>query len=292
MCIVGFASRLKMRNAGERKSDMRALLNSFNPFYIGAEIYANRYLLGQLVKRDVLLRYRGAMFGILWMFLSPLLMLAIFAFVFGDIFQTRWSLPLEAPPFWLLLYCGLIVFNIFGETVIRAPAAVRAFPSYVKKIIFPVNILPLVPLGAALVHAAFNFLILIAALVWLGRFSAGVLLFPLLIVPALLLSIGAAWFLAAWGVFIKDMTQIVPLFVQMLLFLSPVFYPASAVPPGLAPLYRFNPLGVVVEAVRAALAGQPVPWGDWGAVLVLGGGIALLGYAFFLRSRDEFADAL
>lgn len=265
---------------------------TLNPFAIAAGLVRHRYLLVQLVKRDVLLRYRGAMFGVAWMFLGPLLMLAIFAFVFGHIFSARWPQSREGLPFWLILYSGLIVFNVFGETVSRASAAVRGYPAYVKKIIFPVDILPLVPLGAALVHAGFNFLILAAALAWTGNLSAGLLFFPLLLLPAVLLAVGAAWFLAAWGVFIKDMTQIVPLFVQMLLFLSPVFYPISAVPPGLTFLYQANPLGATIEAARAAAIGLPVPWPAWGAALALGIAVAILGHAFFQHSRDEFADAL
>jgi lipopolysaccharide transport system permease protein len=265
---------------------------TLNPVAIAAGLVRHRYLLSQLVKRDVLLRYRGAMFGVLWIFLSPLLMLAIFAFVFGEIFQSRWPQQPDGLPFWLILYIGLIVFNLFAEPVARAPATVRGQPSYVKKIIFPVEILPLVPLGAGIVHAAFNLLILAAALAWTGHLSAGLFLFPLLVVPVLLLALGLAWFLAAWGVFIKDMTQIVPLFVQMLLFLSPVFYPASAVPAFLQPLYRFNPLGAVIEAVRAALLGLPVGWASWTAALCASLLAALLGLAFFSHAREEFADAL
>jgi lipopolysaccharide transport system permease protein len=232
------------------------------------------------------------MFGVLWIFLSPLLMLAIFAFVFGQIFQTRWPEQTDGMPFWLMLYSGLIVFNAFGEAVSRAPTAVRAYPAYVKKIIFPVEILPLVPMGAGLVHAAFNFLILAAALTWTGHLSASLLLFPLLLVPVLLLAVGLSWFLAAWGVFIKDMTQIVPLFVQMLLFLSPVFYPASAVPAFLQPIYALNPLGAVIEATRAAVLGQSVSWSAWFAALIIGIAATLLGFVFFNHARDEFADAL
>lgn len=257
-----------------------------------ASLYRHRYLLGQLIKRDVLLRYRGALFGVLWIFLSPLLMLAIFAFVFGYIFQSRWPQQPDGMPYWLILYSGLIVFNVFAETVGRAPTTVRSQPSYVKKIIFPVEILPLVPLGAGLVHAAFNFLILIACLAWFGYLSAGLLLIPLLLVPALLLAVGLAWFLAAWGVFIKDMTQIVPLFVQMLLFISPVFYPASAVPDFLRPIYELNPLGAVIEATRAAMLGQPFSWTAWGAALLFGAVAAILSHVFFHHARDEFADAL
>jgi lipopolysaccharide transport system permease protein len=263
-----------------------------NPLPLLFALPRHRYLLGQLVRRDVLLRYRGAMFGVAWIFLAPLLMLAIFAFVFGHIFGARWPQQPDGLPFWLILYIGLIVFNLFAETVARAPAAVRGQPSYVKKIIFPVEILPLVPLGAGLVHAAFNLLLLAAALAWTGHLGAGLLLFPLLVVPVLLLALGLAWFLAAWGVFIKDMSQIVPLFVQMLLFLSPVFYPASAVPPLLQPLYRLNPIGAVIEAVRAAVLGLAVDWATWLAALAAGLVIALLGLMFFTHARDEFADAL
>ena len=263
-----------------------------NPLRIWTDVWQHRYLLGQLIKRDVMLRYRGAMFGVLWIFLSPLFMLVIFAFVFGQIFQARWPQQDSGLPFWLLLYCGLITFNIFAETVSRAPGAVRGYPSFVKKIIFPVHILPVVPLGAALVHGSFNFLILLVALAYMGKLQGQVLLFPLLLLPALLLGLGLSWFVAAWGVFIKDMTQIVPMFVQMLMFMSPVFYPVSAVPAVLQPVYHYNPLSAVIEASRAAITGQPIAWGAWGITLGLCLVGAMLGYAFFQHGREEFADAL
>lgn len=273
----------------KHKSDARMIAN---PFRILSGLWQHRYLLGQLIKRDVLLRYRGAMFGVLWIFLSPLLMLGIFAFVFGHIFQSRWPQQQEGMPFWLLLYSGLIAFNIFSEAVSRSPSAVRGYPSYVKKIIFPVEILPLVPLGAGLVHGTFNFLILLAALVLTGNLHAEIVLFPLLLLPLLLLALGLSWFLAAWGVFIKDMTQIVPLFVQMTMFLSLIFYPVSAVPDVLRPIYQHNPLGAVIEAARAVTLGTPIMWSPWLTALVIGFMAAVLGYTFFCHSREEFADAL
>ena len=168
----------------------------------------------------------------------------------------------------------------------------RGYPSFVKKIIFPVHILPVVPLGAALVHGVFNFLILLAALAWTGSLHAQVLLFPLLLLPVLLLALGLSSFVAAWGVFIKDMTQIVPMFVQMLMFLSPVFYPVSAVPAALRPLFHYNSLGAVIETTRSVVTGQPIEWGAWGVVLGFCLGAAILGYAFFQHSREEFADVL
>jgi lipopolysaccharide transport system permease protein len=265
--------------------------SAINPLCIIRSFWANRYILGQLVKRDVLLRYRGAMFGVAWMFLNPLLMLAIFIVVFGQVFQARWQQQASIP-YWLLLYVGLIIFNLFAEPVGRAPATVRGHPSYVKKIVFPVEILPLVPLCAGLIHTIFNGLILTIALAWTGHLSPSLMLLPMLVIPVLLLGMGLAWFLAAWGVFIKDMSQIIPLFIQMLLFLSPVFYPASAVPQTLQPLYDINPLGTVIEAARAAVAGLPICWSAWGLSLGSGLAVALLGLVFFNHSRDEFADAL
>jgi lipopolysaccharide transport system permease protein len=269
------------------------MINSaINPLRIIGNLWSHRYILGQLIKRDVLLRYRGAMFGVLWIFLSPLLMLTIFAFVFGHVFQARWAQQTGGVPFSILLYAGLIAFNIFAETVSRAPTAVRGYPSYVKKIIFPLEILPLVPLGASLVHAVFNLLLLISALAWTGNLHPAIVLFPVLLAPLILFSLGLSWFLAAWGVFIKDMTQIVPVFVQMLLFLSPVFYPIQAVPEKLQPIYLHNPLGAVIEACRAAVIGTPVPWAAWGLALLLSVVVLMLSYAFFQHSREEFADVL
>lgn len=259
---------------------------------ITPRLAGHSYLLGQLVKRDVLLRYRGAMFGVAWAFLNPLLMLAVFAFVFGTVFEARWAREPGGPPFWVVLYSGLVVFNVFSETVSRAPASVRGQAHLVKKVIFPVELLPVVPLGAALVHGAFNLAVLAAALAVCGHLHAGILLVPLLAVPLVLFALGASWFLGAWGVFIKDMAQVAPVFVQLLLFLSPVFYPTSAVPGWLRPVYRLNPLGGIVEACRAASLGLPVPWAAWSAALVLGLAAAALGRRFFSTARDEFADVL
>jgi lipopolysaccharide transport system permease protein len=267
-------------------------VSTFNPFHIASNLIEHRYLLSQLIKRDVLLRYRGAFFGVFWVFLSPLMMLAIFAFVFGYIFQSRSLQQVDTLPYWLILYIGLIVFNVFSETVSRSPSAVRTYPSFVKKIIFPVHILPVVPLGAALVHATFNYMILIAALSWIGYLHSKVMLLPLLLIPTVLLALGISWFFAAWGVFIKDMAQIVPIFVQMLMFLSPVFYPVSAVPAALRPVYLHNPLGAVIESARAAILDRSIDWAGWGVALAIGVIASSLGYAFFQYSREEFADAL
>lgn len=267
-------------------------VNNLNPYSILSDLAKHRYLIGQLVKRDVLLRYRGAFFGVIWVFLSPLLMLGIFAFVFGQIFQSRWASQHDALPFWLLLFTGLILFNIFSQTVARAPTSVRGFPRYVKKIIFPVNILPVVPLGSALIHAIFNFLILVIALIVTENFHQTVFLLPILMIPIALLAIGFSWFLGAWGVFIKDMSQIVPVFIQMLFFLSPILYPVNAVPEALRPVYQYSPVSIVIESGRQAVSGNAVEWDMWLIAFITGLVVSLAGHAFFQHNRDEFSDEL
>lgn len=250
------------------------------------------YLLNQLILRDVLLRYRGAMFGLIWVLLNPIIIMSIFAFVFGEIFQTRWPQQGVGSPFWLILYAGLIAFNFFSESVGRAPSSVRSFPSYVKKIIFPLEILPIVPVGAALVHFAFNCLILLAALVLTGNFTQSVFLYPLLLLPLLLLSTGFSFFFAAWGVFIKDMNQIITPLLQILMYLSPVLYPVSAIPTYLQFLYKANPIGVVIDSCRNAALGLPIDWGNWGISLLTGVFFAYFGLRFFRHSCEEFADVI
>lgn len=259
-----------------------------------AQVITHRELLWQLVLRDVLLRYRGAMFGVVWAFIQPLVMLVIYAFVFGQILQFRWPpLPNSSPvPGWILLYGGLLTFNIFADTLSRAPISVRAYPSYVKKIIFPLQILPMVPLGAALVHAVFGFLILLIVLISMHCLHATFILIPLLLLPLLFVVLGLSWFIAAWGVFIKDVAQLTPIFLQMLMFISPVFYPSTSVPKYLQPLFQLNPLAIVIEAVRAASVGNSINWLLW--ILVTFGSlvICIIGYGFFMHAREEFADVL
>ena len=257
-----------------------------------SDMFKHRGLLWQLIKRDVLLRYRGAYFGLLWVFLNPLIMLAIYAFVFGYVFQARWPSQYADTPFPLMLFAGLIPFNLFAEAVNRAPTTVRSQPSYVKKIIFPVEILPIVPLGAAVVQAAFSLLVLMAALGWLDYLRWELMLFPLLQLPILLFALGLSWFVASWGVFIKDMSQVVPVLVQMLFFLSPVLYSASMVPELLRPAFLFNPLSPVIEASRSLITVNPIDWLAWWLALGAGLFVAWLGYAMFQHQRDEFADVL
>ncbi len=257
--------------------------------------WSQRALLLQLVRRDVLGRYRGSLLGLAWSFVTPLMMLAIYTFVFGTVFKARWNPdgtegPLE---FALALFAGLIVFNLFAEVATRAPGLITGNPNYVKKTVFPLALLPMAATAAALFHAGMSLLILLAALAWLGRLSWWVLTLPLVWLPFLAFLLGLAWWLAALGVFLRDLGQIVGMAVTALLFLSPVFYPASALPEGLRPWAFVNPLAVPIEASRALLLEARPP--DW-AGLALYAGVALafawLGWVWFARTRRGFADVM
>jgi len=238
------------------------------------------------------LRYRGAQLGMIWALLHPLLMLAVFGFVFGQIFSQRWMDDQTSLPFFLSLYAGLITFNLLGEPLSRAALSVRGSPSYVKKIVFPLGILPLVPIGTSLVHGLINFIVLALALAVSGSLHPAQLLIPLALLPLLLLTLGLSWLVAAWGVFIKDITQVVPVFSQILMFLSPVFYPLDAVPAPLRPAYLLNPITPTIEAVRQLMVGQWPSPSHWLIALATGSIAALLGYWQFQKHRDEFADVL
>jgi len=234
----------------------------------------------------------GAIFGVLWIFLSPLIMLAIFRFYLRANFSDALAATGKRHPFLGAAFQRSHRFQHFCRDHFPCSDLGARLPQLSSKNYFPGGYFAHRTLGAALVHGGFSFLILLATLAWTGHLHASLLLFPLLIVPLLLLALGLSWFIAAWGIFLRDMTQIVPVFVQMLMFLSPVFYPISAVPESLRTLYQLNPLSTVIEATRAAVGGHPVDWSAWGMAFGFCLIAAILGYAFFHYSKDEFADAL
>ena len=263
----------------------------------GDRAAVRRDLLLQLVRRDILGRYRGSLLGIAWALVTPLLLLAVYGFVFGGIFRVRWSADPAAGgvvAFALPLFAGLIVFGIFADVMTRAPGAVLAHPSFVRKMVFPLEVLPVVTLGSALFHAVMGFAVLLVAMLAFGVTPAWTALFlPLVLLPPLLLALGIAWALAALGVYVRDITQIVGTLATALLFLSPVFFPLSALPEGVRPFVALNPLTLPVEQVRDVLFWGRMP--DWAALAVYtlaAAFVAWAGYAWFQATRKGFADVL
>lgn len=241
-------------------------------------------------------RYKGSVMGLAWSFLNPLLMLAIYTFVFSVVFKARWGVVANESKidFAIVLFVGLIVHGLFAECVNRAPNLIIANTNYVKKVVFPLDILPVIALGSALFHAAVSTLVLLCAILVTGsELHWGILLWPLLILPTAVAALGFSWFLASLGVFLRDVGQITLIFTTALLFLSPVFFPMSAMPERYRTLMKVNPLTLSIEQMRGAIIWGRMPdWSQYGIYLLLSLLLAWAGYWWFQRTRKGFADVL
>lgn len=258
-------------------------------------LMTHRSLILAMTKRDVLGRYRGSALGLLWSFFNPLFMLAVYTFVFSVVFQARWGEGTGSrTEFALILFAGLIVFNLFSECANRAPTLILLNINYVKKVVFPLEILSWITLGSVLFHAAISVLVWLAAyVVFYGWPHPTALLLPIGILPLLLFTMGASWTLASLGVYLRDVAQIVSIATTVLMFLSPIFYPITAVPEALRPVLLLNPLSPAMEAVRDLLFFGRLPnLALWGATLVLSAAFAWVGFAWFQKTRKGFADVL
>lgn len=268
---------------------------SASPVEMCTSLWRHRELVLASAKREVLGRYRGSVLGILWSFFNPLFMLAVYTFVFSEVFKARWSGGSESKTeFALVLFGGLIVFNLFAECINRAPGLILSNTNYVKKVVFPLEILPFVGLLSALYHALISLGVwLVAYTLLFGVPHVTALLLPLVILPFCLLIIGLSWALASLGVFLRDVSQFIGVLTTVLMFLSPVFYPATALPEAYRHLLYFNPLTPVIEQTRDVLF-----WGKSPDLFVMGiywivaATIAWLGFAWFQKTRKGFADVL
>lgn len=271
------------------------ILRSLSPLALAGSVVRNRGLIFALASREILGRYRGSMLGLTWSFFHPLLMLVVYTFVFSVVFQARWPGGSDSrTEFALVLFTALIAFGLFGECVNRAPALVLGNANYVTKIVFPLEVMPVVSVVSALFHAG------ISLLVWIGFHLAvrgippdTIFLLPLALVPLVLLVLGVSWFLASLGVFLRDVTHIVGVFTTILMFMSPIFYPVQAVPPEFQVIMSANPLTVVIEQVRdVMLWGKGIEWSAWGLQVGISALVAWLGFAWFQVTRRGFADVL
>jgi lipopolysaccharide transport system permease protein len=265
-----------------------------SPGAITKSLWRNRELIKASLLREVSARYKGSIFGILWSFLIPLCMLTIYTFVFSEVFKARWQSNTSRAEFALVLFVGLIVFNFFSECISRAPTLILSNPNYVKKIIFPLEILPCVALGSSLFHAG------ISLIVWLGAYAilVGVppvtaIFLPLVLFPFILLILGLSWLLASLGVYVRDVGQAIGIVVSALMFMSPIFYPTSSIPADYQFLLYINPVTLVVEQARDILY-----WGKYPDFLMLGQYsvasffVASFGFFWFQKTREGFADVL
>ena len=258
-------------------------------------LWLNWRLIQQLSKREIASRYRGSIAGLGWSLINPLIMLAVYTFVFSVVFQVRWGATEGGKgSFALILFVGIIVHGIVAECVNRASTLIPSNAGYVKRVVFPLEILPVIAMGSALFHAAMALLVLcIAHLFFRGALPVTAIAFPLVMLPLVIGTLGVSWFFAALGVYIRDVGQVTAILMTVLLFMSPAFYPIESLPKYYQDLLYLNPLTYAIQGGRDVLL-----WGRWPDWLSLGLQVlasilvAWLGYWSFQRMRPGFADVI
>ena len=261
---------------------------------LAKSLWRNRQLIGQMTKREVVGRYKGSVMGLAWSFFNPVFMLVVYTFVFSVIFKSRWGGDDSRTLFAVVLFVGMIVLGLFSEVVNRAPSLILSNVNYVKKVVFPIEILPVIAMGAALFHSLIGLgVLLVAFILYNGYLHWTVIFMPLVLLPLVIVTLGISWMLAALGVFLRDVGQTIGIITTVLMFLSPVFYPVTAVPEKFRPFIMANPLTFIIEQARAVLVWGHSP--NWTGLLLYGliaTAVMWLGFVWFQKTRKGFADVL
>lgn len=269
--------------------------HSLSPRMAATSIIKNRSLIYSLTRREVIGRYRGSAMGLLWSFFNPLLMLVIYTFVFSVVFKARWAGGSDSKTeFALVLFAGLLVFNILAENLNRAPGLILANVNYVKKVIFPLEILPIVIMLSTIFHFMISFFVwFIFYLIFFGIPHVSITELPIILLPLLLLTLGVSWFLASLSVYLRDVGQVIGVIVTVLMFLSPIFFPVSSMPEKYQPFMQISPLTFAVEQARNVMIwNRPVNWMSWIVWMLIASVTAWLGFAWFQKTRKGFADVI
>jgi lipopolysaccharide transport system permease protein len=256
-----------------------------------------RFLFLELLKRDLQEQYRGSLLGWFWSILTPFFDLAVYSFIFSVLFHSRLSPPeyaRYAPPFGVVLLSGLLAYNLPAMVLPRTVNLMRQNANYIKKLKFPAEILPAVQVASGLVNAFLTGVVLIGSMLF---FVQGIpwtaLLFPLALLPLIFFTLGLGWMLAALGVYVRDLQSFLLMALRIWFFATPIVYSPSVLPDWARPLLVYNPLAFAVSALRDSLLwGQAFSWIPWLTWMLITGGIAFLGYRFFMNLKDGFADVL
>jgi lipopolysaccharide transport system permease protein len=278
-----------------RSPRLPGLARYLDPVALVRHLWRHREFIGQLTRREIEGRYRSSLLGLTWSFINPIVLLLVYTFVFGVVFRQRWGVHADGlGEYGLVLFAGMIAFGVFSECVNRAPGLIVGTPNYVKRVVFPLELLPLGVVGSALFHAAVSLsVLLVAALVSGVPVRLAWLLVPVTLAPVVLLSLGLSWMLSSLGVFLRDLGYGVTLAVQVLFFLTPIFYPLDVIPERFQVIARLNPLTSVVVTVRAAIFPGLAPmWTDLAVSFGVSSVMMLLGYAWFMRTRRAFGDVI
>jgi lipopolysaccharide transport system permease protein len=268
---------------------------SGTPHALATSLWMHRTLTYQLAKREVVGRYRGSIAGLAWSFFNPLLMLAVYTFVFSVVFKARWGgVEGSKGGFAIVLFVGVLVHGVFAECLNRAPTLILANTNYVKRVMFPLEILPMVAMYSALFHAMVSLLVLLIAQMFvMGGVPWTAILLPLVLAPLVFTTVGVAWIFAAFGVYLRDIGQMTAIITTVALFLSPVFYPVTALPEKYRPLFMMNPLTFIIEQAREVMLWGRLPnWSGLALYLLSSLVVAWIGFWTFQKMRRGFADVL
>ncbi|MBU5349342.1 ABC transporter permease [Paenibacillus lautus] len=259
------------------------------------EIIKHRELLFQLTKREIATRYKGSYLGLFWFIVQPLLMLVVYTFVFSVVFKARWGAT-EANnlEYSLILFSGITTYNLFSDIISRAPNLITSNTNYVKKVVFPLELLPLVTLLSSLFFSSISYVILLVFIfIMNGGLNWTTVMLPIIILPLCFLSLGLSWIVSSLGVFFRDINHLVGVLLTALMFLSPVFYPVESVPENMRIIYSFNPLSYVIEEVRNILLVGTFPHiGQTILGLLISITILVIGYKWFVKTKRGFSDVL
>lgn len=263
---------------------------------LSKSLWHNRQLIEQMIRREVVGRYKGSVMGLTWSFFNPVLMLTVYTFIFSVVFKARWGMGDEESKtqFAVVLFVGMIVHGLFSEVLNRAPGLILSNVNYVKKVVFPLEILPAISMGAALFHSLVSLGVLLIAFVLFNGYLHWTAVFtPLVLLPLIILTLGLAWILASLGVFLRDVGQTIGIITTVMMFLAPVFYPVTALPEEIQPWLMANPLTFIIEQARAVLIWGKLPdWTGLGIYTAIAMVVAWTGYAWFQKTRKGFADVL
>jgi lipopolysaccharide transport system permease protein len=258
-------------------------------------LFAQRSLTSELAKRDVLGRYRGASFGLLWSLISPFLMLMVYTFAFGFVLRSRWPQAEDQhASFAIIIFVGLIVHGFFAECLTRSPTLITANPSFVKRVVFPLEILPWPMVISAFFHVCTNAIVFVLLRLLIEHvFSWTIIFLPLVMLPLVILTLGVSWMLAALGVYLRDITQVTSVLATAMLFLSSAIIPVQALPKGYGDWFAINPLTFIINQARAVMIWTQQPdWAGLGLYMLGALVVMYLGYGWFMATKRGFADVL
>ncbi len=296
--MLPFAGWRGKTNATVASSDSPSIINLLNPWHIFRRVWRHRELAWQFAVREIELRHRGSRLGAMWALMNPLSMLLLYWFIFGLIFKSKFGiLPNETQfDFVLAMFFGLTMFQVFAETLAWGPIVIASNPNFVKKVVFPLEILPVAKVGDAAYHLGISLLLVLAGSLFSSvGITWSALWLPVLVLPLLLIALGLAWTLSAIGVFVRDIQQLIPLLATALQFASAVMFAPEKMRdiPYAWQIMRLNPLLQILDlGRRVVLWHQAMDWAWLAYIYAFALVTLVLGYACFMLLRRSFAEVI